>query len=90
MASQNIKASSGKSNTHLLYHGIKGNIDTNKSIYVSMILYEGVSKKKTLGGKSPSVKLLTVSPLVSVLPGDFLSIFPRRLRYIEEKPLGAI
>ena len=55
-----------------------------------MIPYEGVSKKKTLGGKSPSAKLLTVSPLVSVLPGDFLGIFPGRLRYIEEKPPGAI
>jgi hypothetical protein len=90
LATHCIEAISGKSNAHVLCHGIKGDIVANKSIYVSMIPYEGVSAKKTLGGKSPSAKLLAVSPLVSVSPGDFLGIFPGRLRYADEKPVGAI
>jgi hypothetical protein len=53
-----------------------------------MIPYEGVSGKKTLTGKSASAKLVAVSPLVSVSPGDFLGI--GKLRYTDEKPPGAI
>jgi hypothetical protein len=90
MSSQSIKTVSGKSNTYILRHGIKGNIDYNKSIYVSMIPYEGISGKKTFGDKSPSAKLLTVSPLVSVSPGEFLGISPGILRYTDTKPAGAI
>jgi hypothetical protein len=90
LANQSIEAVSGKSNTHILRHGIKGDFDGNKSIYVSMIPYEGISEKKTFGGKSPSAKLLAVSPLVSVSPGDFLGVFPGRLRYTATKPTGAI
>jgi hypothetical protein len=90
LASQSIKAVSGKSNTYILRHGVKSDIDRHKSIYVSMIPYEGVSGKKTFGGKTPSAKLLAVSPLVSVSPGDFLGIFPGRLRYTDEKPARAI
>jgi hypothetical protein len=90
LASHSIRAASGKSNTHLLQYGIKGDINTNKAIYVSLIPYEGISAKKTLGGRSPSAKLLAVSPLVSVFPGDFLGIFPGRLRYTDEHPAGAI
>jgi len=55
-----------------------------------MISYEGISGKKTFGGKSASTKLLAVSPLVSVSPGDFLGIFSGRLRYTDTKPAGAI
>jgi hypothetical protein len=55
-----------------------------------MIPYEGESGKKTLGNKSASAKLLAVSLLVSVAPGDFLGIFPGRLRYTKQKPLKAI
>lgn len=90
LAAHSIRAVSGKSNAHILRHGIKGDIDANKAIYVSLIPYEGISAKKTLSGKSPSAKLLAVSPLVSVSPGDFLGIFPGRLRYTDEKPTGAI
>ena len=90
LAAHSTRAISGKSNAHVLHHGIKGDIDANKAIYVSMIPYEGISTKKTLSGKSPSAKLLTVSPLVSVSPGDFLGIFPGRLRYTDKKPAGAI
>ncbi|TVY13942.1 hypothetical protein LARI1_G007589 [Lachnellula arida] len=50
LASHSIKPISGQSNTHLLRHGIQGDIDSNKSIYVNMIPYEGISGKKTLGG----------------------------------------
>lgn len=90
LAAQSVEAVSGKSNESVLRHGIKGDIDGNKSIYVSMIPYEGISGKKTFGGKTPSTKLVTVSPLVSVSPGDFLGIFPGRLRYTDEKSPGAI
>lgn len=90
LAAHSIRAVSGKSNTHVLQHGIKGDIDANKAVYVSMIPHEGISAKKTLNGKSPSAKLLAVSPLVSVSPGDFLGIFPGKLRYTDDKPIGAI
>ena len=90
LAGQNIKPVSGKSNTQILRHGIQDDVDGNKSIYVNMIPFEGISGKKTLGGKSPSAKLLAVSPLVSVSPGDFLGIFPGKLRYTETWPAGAI
>lgn len=55
-----------------------------------MIPYEGISGKKTFEGKTASTKLLAVSPLVSVSPGDFLGIFFGRLRYTDTKPAGAI
>jgi hypothetical protein len=90
LAAHSIRAVSGKSNAHVLHHGIKGDIHANKAIYVSMIAYEGISSKKTLSGKSPSAKLLAVSPLVSVSPGDFLGLFPGKLRYTDEKAAGAI
>ena len=90
LASHSITAVSGKSNAHVLRHGIKGDTDHNKSIYVSMVSYEGVSGKKTFTGKPASAKLIAVSPLVSVAPGDFLGIFPGKLRYTDEKPPGAI
>ncbi|KAH7317397.1 hypothetical protein BKA65DRAFT_557602 [Rhexocercosporidium sp. MPI-PUGE-AT-0058] len=90
MSHKVVEAVSGKSNTHILRHGIKGDIDGNKSIYVGMIPHEGISEKKTFGGKSPSAKLLAVSHLVSVSPGDFLGVFSGRLRYTATKPTGAI
>jgi hypothetical protein len=74
----------------LLYYSIKGNIDSNKSIYIRISLYKGISGKKTFSSKTPSAKLLAISPLVSVLPGDFLGIVPGRLQYIDKKSLGAI
>lgn len=32
---------------HIPRYGIKGNIDGNKSIYVSLVSYEGIFRKKT-------------------------------------------
>jgi hypothetical protein len=55
-----------------------------------MVPYEGESGKKAIGNKPASTKLLTVSPLVFVAPGDFLGIFSGRVRYIDQKPLKAI
>jgi hypothetical protein len=55
-----------------------------------MVPYEGISGKRTIGGKVASTKLLAVSPLVSVSPGDFLGIFSGRLRYTDKKRAGAI
>lgn len=72
----------------MLYHGIKDDIDHNKSIYVSLIPHEGVSRKRTLTGKSASAKLVAVSPLVTVSPGDFLGVFPGQLRYTDESRQG--
>jgi hypothetical protein len=90
LAEQSIQAVSGKSNTHVLQYGPKGGGDGNKSIYVSMVPYEGISAKRTVGSKPPSTKLLALSPLVSISPGDFLGVFPGRLRYTDTMPPGAI
>ena len=70
-----MMATSGKSNKHVLCHGIKGKLDCNKSIFVNMVPYEGESRKRAIGNKPASTKLLSVSPLVSVAPRDFLGIF---------------
>jgi hypothetical protein len=70
-----LKATSGKSNTHVLRYGIKGDLAWNKAIYVALILYKGVSGKKTFSSKPASIELLAIAPLVSVSPGDFLGIF---------------
>ena len=85
MANHRITPTSGKSNIHVLCHGLKDQPDRNKSSLVSLVLYEGNSGKRTLSTQSNSVKLLAVAPLVPISPGDFLGIFSGRLRYIEEK-----
>ena len=71
---------SGRSNTHVLCHGIKGELDSNKAIFINMIPYEGESGKTLIGNKPASTKLLSVSPLIQVARGDFLAIFSRKLR----------
>jgi hypothetical protein len=55
-----------------------------------LVLYEGISRKKTFVGKAALTDLLAVSPLVSVSLRDFLGIFSRRLRYTDKKLAGAI
>jgi len=55
-----------------------------------MIPYDDIFKKKTLEGKSSSVKLFAISPLVFISLRDFLSVFSKRLRYIDAKPIRAI
>jgi hypothetical protein len=90
MASCSLKPTSTKSNIHVLRHGIKGHPDRNKSIYISLIPYEGKSDNITLGRKAASTDLLAVTPLVAIAPGDFLGIFPGRLRYTDCKPARAI
>jgi hypothetical protein len=90
LANHNMMATSGKSNKHVLCHGIKGKLDCNKSIFVNMVPYEGESGKRVIGNKPASTKLLSVSPLVSIAPGDFLGIFSGKLRYIDRKPSKAI
>lgn len=75
---------------YILCYSIKGDIDSNKSIYVSLVSYKGISRKKTFASKAASTSLLAVSPLVSVSPRDFLGIFSRRLRYTDKKLVGAI
>jgi len=55
-----------------------------------LVLYKGISRKKTLKSKAASTDLLAISPLVSVSPGDFLGIFSGRLRYIDKKLAGVI
>ncbi|KAH6725055.1 hypothetical protein BKA61DRAFT_728627 [Leptodontidium sp. MPI-SDFR-AT-0119] len=84
LAEQSIQAVSGKSNAHVLRYGPKGATDGNKSIYVSMVPYHGISAKRTVA------KLLALSPLASISPGDFLGVFPGRLRYTGAMPAGAV
>jgi hypothetical protein len=55
-----------------------------------MVPYEGESGKRVISNKPASIKLLSVSPLVSVAPGDLLGIFSGKLRYIDSKPSKAI
>jgi len=83
-------ATSGKSNKHVICHGIKGKLDCNKAIFINMIPYEGESGKRVIGNKPASTKLLSVSPLIPMAPGDFLGIFSGKLRYSESKPSRAI
>jgi hypothetical protein len=90
LASHGLKPTSTKSNIHVLCHGIKGQLESNKSIYISLVPYEGKSDKRTFGSKTASSDLLAVAPLVAVSPGDFLSIFPGRLCYTDQKPARAI
>ena len=90
LAHHNLKATSGKSNEHVLRYGIKGDLGRNKAIFVALIPYEGVSGKKTISSKPASTELLAVAPLISVSPGDFLGIFSGQLRYVDEKPARAM
>ena len=52
--------------------------------------YQGKSDKRTFSNKTASTDLLAIAPLVAVAPGEFLGIFPGRLRYIDQKPTRAI
>ena len=79
-----------KSNEYILCHGIKGELAYNMSIFIGIVPYEGESGKKVVGSKPASTKLLAISPLVLVVPRDFLGIFSGKLRYIDRKPLRAI
>lgn len=90
LANHSEMATSGKSNEHILCHGIKGKLVSNKSIFVSMVPYEGESGKRVIGTKPASTKQLAISPLVLVAPGDFLGIFSGMLRYVHQRPLRAI
>ena len=90
LADHSLIPTSTKSNIHILRYGIKGELDRNKSIFISFVPYEGDSDKETTRNKTASTKLLTVAPLVAVAPGDFLGIFPGRLRYTNQKPTTAI
>ncbi|KAH6668261.1 hypothetical protein B0J14DRAFT_158199 [Halenospora varia] len=90
LADHSLKPTSGKSNTYVLRHGIKAQFGRNMAIYVSFVPYEEEPDKRTLGNKTASTELLAVAPLVAVAPGDFLGIFPGRLRYTGQKPTRAI
>jgi hypothetical protein len=90
LANHRMKPTSTKSNIHVLRHGIKGQLDGNKSIYASLVPHEGKSDKRTFSSKTSSSNLLAVAPLVTISPGDFLGIFPGRLRCTDQKPSRAI
>ena len=90
LADHSLKPTSAKSNIHIIRHGIKGQLDRNKSIYVSLVPFEGKPDKMTFSNKPASTELLAVAPLVAVTPGDFLGIFPGQLRYTSGKPIRAI
>jgi hypothetical protein len=55
-----------------------------------MVPYEGKSGKRVISNKPALTKLLSVSPLVFVAPRNFLSIFSKKLRYIDQKQSKAI
>jgi hypothetical protein len=90
LANYSIIVTSKKSNKHVLCYNIKGKLNCNKSIFVNIVPYKCESRKRVIGNKPASTKLLSVSPLVSVVPRDFLSIFSKKLRYVDLKLLKAI
>lgn len=90
LANHTVMATFGKSNTHVLCHGIKDDLESNKAIFINIIPYEGESGKRAIGNKPALTKLLSVSPLIPVTPGDSLGIFSRKLQYLDSKPLRAI
>jgi hypothetical protein len=57
---------------------------------IPVIPDEGESGKRVMGNKPASTKLLSVSLLIPVAPGDFLGIFAGKLRYSDSKSLRAI
>ena len=85
-----MKPTSAESNIDVLRHGIEGKVDRNKFIYINLVPYQGKSDRMTFSGKTASSDLLAVAPLIAVAPGDFLGIFPGRLRYTDQKPARAI
>ena len=59
-------------------------------LYLLIWSYEGESGKRVIGNKPALTKLLSVSPLVPISPGDFLGLFSGKLWYSDLKPLRAI
>jgi hypothetical protein len=72
-------ATSERLNDYFLRHGIKGKLAFNKSVFVCMIPYEGISEKRIIGNKPASTKFLSISLLVLVAPGNFLVVFSGKL-----------
>jgi hypothetical protein len=68
-----------KSNIYVFRHGIKGELDYNKSIFISFVLYKEDLNKKTIKNKTVLTKLFTIALLVTVALKDFFGIFLRRL-----------
>jgi hypothetical protein len=87
LANHNVTVVSRKSNDYILKHGMKGGLACNKSVFVGIIPFEGESGKKVIGNKPASTSLLSISPLVSVVPGDFLEIFSGKVRYLDDQKL---
>ncbi|EPE34233.1 hypothetical protein GLAREA_07246 [Glarea lozoyensis ATCC 20868] len=83
-------ATSGRPNEYVLYHGIKGKSDCNKSVFVSLVPYDGESGKMTIGNKPASSKLLSVCSIAVVASGDLLGFFPGKLRDAGGRPSNAI
>jgi hypothetical protein len=81
---------STKSNVDLLRDSIEGRQDRNMSIYINLVLYIGESSKRAFGKKTASTELLALALSVPISPGDFLGIFPGRLRYTDQRPMRAI
>ena len=90
MANYSLEPTSVKSNIDVLRHSIKGQLDHNKSVFVSLVPYKGKSDKRTFSNKTTLTDLLAITLLVAVAPRDFLGLFPGRLWYIDQKPTRAI
>jgi hypothetical protein len=70
LANYRLMAISGKSNRYILRHGIESKLALNRSVFVGIIAYEGESEKRVISNMHSSTKLLSISPLVSVAPGN--------------------
>ncbi|KAE8440415.1 hypothetical protein EG329_008016 [Mollisiaceae sp. DMI_Dod_QoI] len=83
-------ATSGRTNQYVLYHGIRGENNCNKSVFVTLVPYDGESGKRVIGNKPASTKLLSVSTLAAAAPGDFLGLFPGKIRDVDRRPSNGI
>jgi hypothetical protein len=86
LADHSLTPTSTKSNINILRYGIERQLDRNKSAYVSLGLYQGVSDTRTFSNKAAS----SIAPLVAAAPGNFLGVFPGWLRYTNQKLTRAI
>jgi hypothetical protein len=90
LASHCVKPTSTKSNIDILRHGIKGQQYRNKHIFIDLFPYDGEQDKRSISSTTASSDLLAASPIAALSPGDFLGIFPGRLRYTDQKPVRSI
>ena len=76
---------SSQSTRDILRHGIDGQSECNKAIYICLVPYEGpLNGKRKSDGTPASSIVVAPCPVVPILPGDFLGVMSGQLRYTLE------